>query len=379
MEQDRQLVTRIIREEGGWDAIRRDWDELFEASPQASSPLDFSWLRKWWEVYGSVYGGGMRIITAWQGQRLIGALPLYIGRRAWGLDPDVLRFISTGEAEVEETCADYLNLLCLPGWESECLQAIWEVVNHLPWDQLELNDLPADSPLTQWSKYPLDKGLASLVPRGVCPIGDLSHGFDAYIENLSPKTRQHARQYLRSAEKSGAMLELATPLDVDIVFNDLVRLHQERWTAEGKAGCFAAPRFTEFHRALAHEWIPKGRAVLARLSHGGQVHAVIYGFVTHSKFDFYQSGVRRADNGPFISPGTTANLMLMKTLSLQGVVAYDFLRGSSAYKQRLASGERQLLSLRMERFSLRSAIQRVGGFPGRVFRKARRLLDIGKS
>ena len=38
--------------------------------------------------------------------------------------------------------------------------------------------------------------------------------------------------------------------------------------------------------------------VLARLSLEGQTIAVLYGFVTRSKFDFYQSGVKTTEHGP---------------------------------------------------------------------------------
>ena len=144
----------------------------------------------------------------------------------------------------------------------------------------------------------------------------------------------------------------------------------------GKAGCFAAPRFTQFHRELAHEWIPQGRAVLARLCLAGQVHVVLYGFVGRDKFYFYQSGVRKAGNGPFISPGTTANLMLMQALSAKGVVEYDFLRGASAYKQRLASEERELLGLQIVRYTFRSAFSQCVQIIQKVIRRTKRLFDF---
>src|SRR5262249_29527634 len=156
--------------------------------------------------------------------------------------------------------------------------------------------------------------------------------------------------------RAGAVFELAGWQDFEGFFDDLVRLHQARWTAEGKPGCFAAPRFTEFHRCLIRAWLPQGRAVLARLSQGRQVYAVLYGFVTRTKFDFYQSGVKRTETGPFESPGTTANLLLMSRLVERGVTQYDFLRGSSTYKQKLATEDRQLVSPRCQRSTLRDAV-----------------------
>jgi len=121
-EMPKPLTTRIIREEEEWDAIRDDWNTLYASSPYSSVPLDFVWLRGWWRVYGTLYGKvGLRVVTAWRGSKLVGAIPLYVSRGVGNsLGARHLRFISTGEEEHEETCPDYLNLLCLPGEEVVC-------------------------------------------------------------------------------------------------------------------------------------------------------------------------------------------------------------------------------------------------------------------
>ena len=84
--------------------------------------------------------------------------------------------------------------------------------------------------------------------------------------------------------------------------------------------------------------------------------SVLYGFIAGSKCDFYQSGIRRTATGPFDSPGTTANLLLMRALAERGVGAYDFLGGSSPYKERLATHENPLFTIRAWRPTLRAAV-----------------------
>jgi CelD/BcsL family acetyltransferase involved in cellulose biosynthesis len=144
--------------------------------------------------------------------------------------------------------------------------------------------------------------------------------------------------------------------------------------AEGKPGCFSAARFTEFHRSLTRIWLPEGRAVLARLSHEGQVYAVLYGFVTGTKFDFYQSGIRLGDTGPFDSPGTATHLLLMQALADRGITAYDFLRGSSSYKERLATRQASLIGIRIWRPTVRAASHRSLQFARRIAGKGRSFL-----
>jgi CelD/BcsL family acetyltransferase involved in cellulose biosynthesis len=344
----------VIREEAEWDAIRPEWDRLYAASPYASTPLDFAWQRRWWRVYGPTYGlGGLRILTAWRGARLLAALPLYesrLGRRPFGVR--VLRFLSTGEAEYEEVCPDYLNLLCLGGEEQACVDSLWPHLDGLAWDELELLDLPENSPLLSNRASP---GLTETFARGACPFADLTGGFEAYLGALSSNSRQQARRLLREGERAGAALETVAVDQQAGAFDDLVRLHQARWTREARPGVFATARFTTFHREMIGDWLPAGRAVLARLAVDGEPLAVIYGFVTGSTFEFYQSGVRHDGPASLRSPGTLAHLLLMQALAARGILIYDFLRGASSHKKRLSTGERRLVGMRVWRPSLRSA------------------------
>jgi len=362
---DAPLTVRIIDEVGGWDAIRADWDSLCQASPTASTSLDFVWLRTWWEVYGPVYGrGGLRIVSLWRESRLVGALPLYLdaGRGA-SFGVRCLRFISTGEAEYEETCPDYLNLLHLPDEEMACAQAAWAAMDAMQWDALELLDLPDDTPLLRARTAFSHDARLHVLSRGGCPIAFIGDGFEAYLAQLSSKSRARARQEVRKVERSGALFELADAADAEQYFDDLIRIHQERWVAEGRPGCFAAPRFTEFHRRLVREWVAGGRAILARLSHQANTFVVLYGFVTGTKFDLYQLGVTSDERAIIHSPGMAANLLLMARLAERGMDRYDFLRGTSAFKKSLTTEQRDLVCLACRRPTTRA-----------VFGEARRLL-----
>jgi CelD/BcsL family acetyltransferase involved in cellulose biosynthesis len=369
----KDVTIRLIREEQEWDAIRDDWNALYASSPYSSVPLDFVWLRGWWRVYGALYGkSGLRVVTVRRGSRLIGAIPLYVGRGVGGsIGGRHLRFISTGEAEHEETCPEYLNLLCLPGEEAICADAIWSEVSRMDWDHLEFLDLAEDSPLFGACTLPRD---ARSFSRGSCLVADLAGGFEAYLRNLSPNARQNARRLFREGERAEAQFEIVDGEQAVGAFDDLVRLHQHRWMVDGKPGVFAAPRFIEFHRILIKEWLPGGRALLARLSFAGVTVAVIYGFVNRQKFDFYQMGVRLEPSGPVRSPGILANLLLMRALTERGVTAYDFLRGSASYKQRLATRENQLVGVQIWRPTLRAAIHRSGQLAQRVFGKGQQLM-----
>lgn len=282
-----------------------------------------------------------------------------------------LRFISTGEAEHEETCPDYLNLLCLPGDEAACVNAVWGEVGRMAWDHLEFLDLTEDSPLL---RARTSSCAIRTFSRGSCPVADLAKGFEAYLGRLSSKMRQQARRLVREGERAGAQLEVIDVEHAAGAFDDLVRLHQEWWASHGKPGVFAAPQFIKFHRNLIEEWLPGGRAVLARLSLAGNPVVVLYGFVTGQKYYSYQSGVRLETAGSVRSPGILAHLLLMRVLAERGVTAYDFLRGSPSYKQRLATRENQLVGVSIWRPTPRAAAYRLVRLAGRVVGKSQRLI-----
>jgi hypothetical protein len=357
---DNAVNVRVVDSDAEWDHLELDWSCLFRLATEPSAALRFDWLRTWWRVYGQVYGGedgGLKLLTMWRRSSLVGVLPLYrmAARRLFGLR--CIGFLSTGEAEYEETCPDYLNLLCLPGEESACLEAICATLGEWTWDQLRLVDLPDGSPLMHLDGRALRAGMVQTTSRGSCPVADLQGGLESYLGRLSANSRQQVRRLLREGGGAGAILELAHMHDWDQFFDDLVRLHQERWTSQGKPGCFASSRFTEFHRFLIEKWIPTGEAVLARLSVRGKPVACLYGFVTRSRFEFYQSGVRLQDD-MLRSPGNLAHLMLMKRLLERGVTQYDFLRGAHTYKARLATACKPLVSICAWRRTVRSAVFR---------------------
>ncbi len=372
--QCQSLTVKVIREVEEWEAIEHDWQKLYLATPSASTPLDFRWLHTWWRVYGPTYGpNGLRIVTVWRNARLVGAVPLFLAGGAGESGIRSLRFVSTGESEEEETCPDYLDLLSIPGEEGDCARLVLDEVRRMPWDELELLDLVEDSPLVGTShQHPW-------FVRGSCPIADLVGGFESYLQKLSPNTRQQVRRLIRAGEQARVRFEVVAANHVDEAFEELIALHQHQWTAREKPGAFAAPRFVQFHRSLIHDWLPRGRAVLARLSVAGSPVVVLYGFLTRQKFDFYLSGMREEPIESLGSPGILAHVLLMKELAARGVESYDFLRGSSSYKQRLATRKKQLVGIRIWRPTLTGVRHRSFQVAGRLLRRARRLLSHART
>lgn len=327
---------------------------MHRIAPAASPALHPDWMLGWLRHYGPAYvsEGAIRTYVVRDDGALVGLIPMYIANaRILGVRVRTLRFLSTGEDEAEETCADYLNLLAAPGREAEVLPVIERAVfGAHDWQVLDLTGVPSESALLRLGD---ESGLArfrKVESRGECLRSDITNGVEGLLAKLSAKARQKSRRLLREFQRSGLQFKLAEDAPaIEAAFDDLVALHTARWTADGKAGAFASRRFLALHRELARKWIPEGRAALATLRDASRPLAVIYGFIERDEFHFYQSGATRDRLESIASPGIAINLLLMDALSQRGIAVYDFLLGQQQYKQEYRTSGRSLTRLRLVR------------------------------
>src|SRR5262245_44127174 len=373
-------AVEIIRDLTGLDALRTAWDALFDSSPAASPPLRWEWVRTWWEIYGPHYGErgrGLRVLAVRRDGQLLGVLPLYLGREGNApLAPRRLGFISTGAAEFEETCTEYLDLLHAPGEEGPCLQALAPVLSrpgHLGWDELHLSDLPHGSPLLALAPHfsgPLLRARAGAA--GVCHLFSMEGGYDGYLQRLSHENRRQARKMLRDAATEGMEFEVAADAQrLHQFFDEMIVLHRQRWVAAGKPGSFA-PRHAEFHRQTAELLLGRGEAVIARLAHAGRPLAVAFGYRIRDRLHCYQQGVAPGA-GRLRSPGTAVWLHLMAHQAERGVTLFDHPKRMTQLKERFRTGASPLAELRVSRPGVRTATAAAAGLVRRAARRALRL------
>jgi CelD/BcsL family acetyltransferase involved in cellulose biosynthesis len=371
----------IVSDAETLDRLQDEWKTLFETSPTASPPLRWDWVRKWWRIFGPVYGDqgrGLRIITVRRGGALVGVLPLYLrGKRRSVFAPRRLGFISTGLEQFEETCTEYLDLLHAPGEEQACCQALAHALAcspHLRCDELLLSELSENSPLRSLSGLLAD-GQRRVLERSpdVCHLFDMTGGFEAYLNRLSHENRRQARKMLREVDREGLRFDVAQDAaQARSFFAQMVELHRQRWTAVGEQGSFA-PRHAEFHSTLAELLVPRGEAILARLAKDEKPLTVVFGYRVREKLHCYQQGVA-AGIGRVRSPGTACWLLLMQRLAGEGVTVFDHLRGATAFKERFGTGTAPLTEIHIIRPSMRLLISGVSNWLRRGARRAWRTL-----
>ncbi|MBI5835560.1 MAG: GNAT family N-acetyltransferase [Armatimonadetes bacterium] len=350
-----EVITEVTR----WHQIECEWRALYAASPSAAPPLSWEWTTLWWDVYGQRYGRGpdpLRVACVWRGEQLVAALPMYVGNTGCRISGSCVRFLSTGEEEFEETCADYLDLLYLPGEDQAAMPLMAERLQSKP-NCVYLTGVSAESPLLSWVATFGEAGWwpkrTSLGPSWAL---DLSDGYDAWMAGLGKTSRRSSRRSMEQSLEVGATYQrAATVEDALTMYDELSDLHQQRWEARGKPGCFAAPRFAEFHRRLITALGPE-RAVLSVLRCGGQPVAANYGFLVGTKLHCYQAGTLAGPEVAVKSPGIAGYMHLIRDLADQGVTCLDFLLGAAPHKERLCRPTGELVRVSAAHPGLRAAL-----------------------
>jgi CelD/BcsL family acetyltransferase involved in cellulose biosynthesis len=329
-------VRLLPAEEVG--AIGGRWRSL-EKSIDGGLSCSWDWTEAWLNQYGAVVphwfalgergevACGIALVT----QSVARRGPLRICRIHLG---------TAGEPEDDSVCVEYNRLLVEPAdrppFARALVSAVWR---ELGWDELVLDGFaPEDAD-------PLLAAEPAFVARRVAsPWFDLTSarvGSGEVLAALPAGTRQRIRRSLRGfgpVETEWAH----TPSHAHAILNELIALHQERWTSAGQTGAFASERFTAFHRELISRLLPKQAVVLFRARASSGTIGGLYGFVERGRLLFYQSGFRAFDDNK-LRPGLVVHALCMQECLERGLCGYEFLAGDRRYKRELSTSQNQVI------------------------------------
>ena len=334
--------------------LRDQWN-LLGSSAIETVFFMHAWLAAWLEELAP--DAELHVLTAWDADRLVAALPLYgsqdAGRgRRWAfmgtgtLTPNHLDVIAEPEV-LEQVRTRFVGLLLD---ESE------------NWDVLEFDKLPADSETAQALDAAFARrGIAtSCSVSAVCPYCDLPATFEEYVATRKRDLRKEMRQKRRRFAAEPDKYKLAFADTEEGALSALERLeaiHQARWQGKGYPGAFADPRVVAFHAKVVRAAVAAGYLRTYTLSIDGQVAAVSYNFRIGSTVQGYLSSfdARWADE----SPGVALRSYVIERAIAEGVTRYDFLEGSEHYKFAWCTDARENLRVRVFNRSVAGQVSRL--------------------
>ncbi len=310
-----ETLTRL----DDFEALAGSWDGLVRAMPRPSPFLLHGWLAEWWRHHDD--GSRPAVHVAFQDGRLVGALPIAVGRRA---GVRVVRFMG-GRLSVLP------DLLLAPGVPPDVSDALAAALAR-DGEVADLHGLPGTSRIAAALGPRLDT-----IARIEAPVLDLDEGWDAaYRAKTSSKKRNlHRRRRRQLGELGAVTTTVARDLDqLEPALEEAFVLDALRWEGRPDGSGFATPVGRRLHRAVLHRLAALDVPRIVTLRIDGRAVAFHYWFALEGRMY-----VHRLAFDPRLarwSPGLVNTLDAIEAAADEGMTRVEFLGGGERYKLELA-------------------------------------------
>jgi CelD/BcsL family acetyltransferase involved in cellulose biosynthesis len=333
---DGAITVRVLQSWADVIAIGPQWNALDELRDQECPFSSHEFALIWWQHFGTALCKPL-VILVYQHERLMGIAPLYIRRRWPMLTVPTLHFIGQGEAEEDEVCAEYLDIIASPDDEGEVARAVTRtLIDSTGWGRFLVKDMLSDSLL---SRHVIPELAASWSGIHVEETGfryrvRLPTSWDLYLSGLKQNHRRKinlARR--RLAEHDDVHFrEITAESDLEEGMKVLAALHGTRWSQMGLRGSFSSQRFLSFHLDWARVLLEEGRLRLLTLYIAETPIASIYLIENSPSAFYYQSGADTLEWSR-LSPGRLLLSWAIEEAIGKNLSWFDFMRGGdSSYK-----------------------------------------------
>ena len=252
---------------------------------------------------------------------------------------------TAGEPDADNVCVEYNRLLIDEGLHAEFVHILTaHLAAEAAWDEIRLDGFARSD-----AEALFDQCRLFQVREAAAFYHDLAAARDSgstVLEQLGYATRKNIRKNLKAYGK--LQIEWAESVQhAEHIFDEMVRLHQARWTSAGEPGAYASRRFYAFHQALLRRLVPQQRAVMFRVRCGTETVGCVQMFIDRNRALSYQGGSAAYEGK--LSPGLVVDYLCMEECLRRGLDAYDFLCGGSHHKQKLSTSSTSLVWARLRR------------------------------
>jgi CelD/BcsL family acetyltransferase involved in cellulose biosynthesis len=316
------MTIEFLADVASWSRLESEWNALLSHSAANYPFLRYEFQRAWWEhLGGGEWPSGELRIAVWREDGVLrGVAPLF--RSARGGESG---WYFIGSTEI----SDYLDVIVSSDDHSFFCTALLAALGSMPdseFRMLDLFNLRGASPTVSVLE-------ADAARRGwgvdrqslqICPVLALPGSWEEYLATLDKKDRHEIRRKLRRGESAEEPMELK--LASAGAMDEFFRLMAND---KNKAD-FLAPVMRDQFRTIARSMEAAGLLQLAFLQTGGRNVAAYFNFDYGNRIWVYNSGMDPQFAAS--SPGWILLALLVRRAIEQGREAFDFMRGSEAYK-----------------------------------------------
>jgi CelD/BcsL family acetyltransferase involved in cellulose biosynthesis len=318
----------------------RIWKQLESRLGGRGLACSWLWTGTWLEHYGDLVPHRFAVGEVAGTECGIALVTNGVQRRRGPFRVRSVHIGTAGEPPSESVYVEYNRLLVEPQRRAGFAAALLsELRRDAGWHELTLDGfVPEDAEPFLAAELRLESR------RQICATTDLRKA-EATGGDVSQILRSSTRKKLRRSFRALGEVRAEwaeTPEEALEILEELVQLHQARWTRAGHRGVFASPRVAGFHRALVRRLAATGGVVLFRASAASGTVGCEYGFVEGDRVLLYQSGLAEHSDRQ-VRPGFVADVLCMQCCYERGFSEYDFLAGESIYKRQLSTDARELV------------------------------------
>jgi CelD/BcsL family acetyltransferase involved in cellulose biosynthesis len=330
------MRTEVHFEEGGFWALKPEWNDLLRRSGCDTLFLTWEWQSTWWKHLGE---GNLLLLGFRHSDdgRLVGIAPLF---RKELEGRSVLNMVGCRDV------SDYLDLICETGQEEAVHQAFLDHLDGegLEFDILDFCSIPQDSTTYTGLREKAEaRGYQTLVEvEDVCPIIPLPETWDDYLMSIDKKQRHEIRRKLRKADAADTrFIVVGSEHDLQTEMQIFVDLHQKSTPEKDE---FMDAQMQGFFFEVAQVLQDRGWLQLAFVEMYGEKTAGLLNFDYGDAILVYNSGYDPMQYR-HLSPGIVVTARCIEHAISLGRRKFDFLRGDEVYKYRFGAEDTEVRRL----------------------------------
>jgi len=307
-------------------AIADAWDCL--AVPLGMPFVLHRWYSAWWDAFGN--GRSLRVLALWDGDRLVGALPLCEGGR--------------GELE---WMANWHTPATGPLYASQ--PALEQLVEEaLRRGRVAVRPLPQDEPATDALLTACDDAGALTLAEDdqISPFVQIEGSWEDYRAKMKRRWSSADRKARKMAREHDARFTIVErPHDLDRQLRDGFEVEGSGWKGAAGTAILSQPETTAFYTAIARAFDATGELALSSIELDGRYIAFDFCLLHKGRLHLLKTGFDESFKP--LSPGLVLRYLVVERCFELGLETHELLGSVAEWKGRFATGERHHTELRL--------------------------------
>lgn len=297
------------------------------------------WLESWWENYNE--NKFLRLYVYLDDKdNVIIVLPL------------MLQIIDgkTVLSQLTDSCSDYYKVLCGDGCDSELLELLRYIYDNEQYDYFRINNLKDNDKNTILlikSVLKVNCNVELTVSESTYFINMMNSTYKDYFQHKS----KNFKHKIRHVHREGENFQFSVINDYnEKIINKIIQIHQAKWKSEFQISVFYDMRRLAFLKSICYKFSKKNILRIFVLFDGNNIIAYRLGFLYNNIYHDWNTSYDVSYSAK--SVGILLCDHVIRYCYDQGIEEFDFLRGGEYYKEKFATGKRNLISINVEKMNL---------------------------